>query len=70
MISSSTLIALTLSLLGAASASPLISRAVCSPNFEGADLIVTNRADPSWVTPEHAYLVEFTGQWPDTYLIK
>ena len=64
------LIALTLCVISVVSASPLISRGYCSPNFEGADLIVTNSAYPAWTTPEHAYRFEFTGQWPDTYLIK
>jgi hypothetical protein len=70
MLSSSKIIAVTLSLLGAASASPLAARGSCSPNFEGADLVVTNEAYPWWSTPNYAYRVEYSGQWPDSYLIK
>jgi hypothetical protein len=68
-------VALTLSLLGAASAFPLVSRnptppGSCRPNFEGVGLVVRNEANPTFTTQAPAYYFQFTGQPTNTYLIR
>lgn len=70
MLSSSKLIAVTVSLLTAASAAPLIAPGVCKPNFQGSKLGISNQGFAAWVPPNAAYHVEGSGQYPDSFLIK
>jgi len=76
MLSSSKAIVLALSLLGVASASPLAPRdnptppGTCRPNFQGADLLVTNRANPGFSGSDPEFHFQFTGQPTNTFVIR
>ena len=66
--------ALILSLLSVVSASPLVPRApkppgICRPNFQGANLVITNRGDATH-QPTPPVNLQFTGQPTNTFLIR
>jgi len=68
-------VAITLSLFGAASAFPLVSRnptppGSCRPDFDGVGLVVSNEANPTYTTQAPSYYFQFTGQPSNTYLIR
>jgi len=70
MLSASKLIAVTFSLLSASSAAPLIAPGACKPNFQGANLGISNQGFPAWTSPNPAYHIQGSGQYPDSFLIR